>query len=99
MDEKARRKQIGNELREKQRVEFEESLPMGRANFKNLFDYLDIELEENGCDDTTRLTMTFLERVKSTNSVAILNWLADNGIYCNCEILANVEEKFENRWR
>ena len=94
MDEKARRKQIRNELREKHRLEFEKSLPMGRENFADLFNYLEVELEENGCDDTTKLTERFLEKNRVTNIKTILNWLADNGGYCDCEILANVEEKF-----
>jgi len=41
MEEKDRRKQIRNQLREKQRLQFEESLPMGRENFKDLFRYLE----------------------------------------------------------
>lgn len=55
---------------------------------------LKIELEENDCDDTTTLTERFIEENRITNSNTILNWLADNGGYCDCEILANVEEKF-----
>jgi hypothetical protein len=95
-DEKERRKQILNELREKQQKEFEQSLPMDREDFENLFDYLDNQLEENSCDDTNKLTLEFLVRNKVENIETILNWLGENGGYCDCEILANVEEKFEN---
>ncbi|MEO8237869.1 MAG: DUF2695 domain-containing protein [Flavobacterium sp.] len=95
-DEKERRKQILSELRQKQQKEFEQSLPIDRENFENLFDYLDIHLEENGCDDTNKLTVAFLTNIKIENIETVLNWLAENGGYCDCEILANVEEKFEN---
>jgi RNA polymerase-binding transcription factor DksA len=95
-DEKQRRKQILNELKQKQQEEFEQSLPMERELFGNLFDYLDNHLEENGCDDTNKLTVKFLEKNKLENIETILIWLAENGGYCDCEILANVEEKFEN---
>lgn len=94
--EKERRKQIMNELREKQQKAFEQSLPINRIIFKNLFDYIDNQLEENGCDDTAKLTTEFLKKNKIENIETILNWLAANGGYCDCEILANVEEKFEN---
>ena len=95
-DEKERRKQILNELREKQQKEFEQSLPMDRKIFENLFDYLDNKLEENSCDDTNKVTLEFLVKNKIENIETVLNWLAENGGYCDCEILANAEEKFEN---
>ena len=95
-EEKERRKQILNELREKQQKEFEQSLPMDRKIFENLFDYLDYQLEENSCDDTNKLALEFLVKNKIENIETVLNWLAENGGYCDCEILANVEEKFEN---
>lgn len=95
-EEKERRKQILNELREKQLKEFEQSLPMDREIFENLFDYLDNQLEENSCDDTNKLTLEFLVKNKIENVETVINWLAENGGYCDCEILANVEEKFEN---
>lgn len=94
-DEKERRKQILNELREKQQQKFEQGLPMDREIFVGLFDYLDNQLEENGCDHSNKLTAEFLEKNKISNIENVLNWLADNGGHCDCEILANVEEKFE----
>ncbi len=93
--EKENRKRLLNVLKERQKQEFESSLPMKRTLFKNLFDHLDIQLEENGCDHTNILTKTFLDNNKVGNNELVLIWLADNGGYCDCEILANVEEMFE----
>lgn len=95
-NEKARRKQILNELSQKQQQEFELSLPVNREIFENLFDYLNEQLEEKSCDDTNTLTAAFLTNNKIKNIETTLDWLAENGGYCDCEILANVEEKFEN---
>jgi uncharacterized protein YqeY len=94
MTEKERRKQLLKEYREKQREEFEQSLPIERKIFKNLFDYLDNQLEKNSCDHTTKMTVKFLEKNQVKNIQDVLNWLADNSGYCDCEILGNVEEKF-----
>lgn len=94
-EEKIRRKQALSELAQKQRQEFEQSLPVKREIFENLFDYLDDQLEESGCDHTNRLTVTFFKNDKIENIEMVLDWLAENGGYCDCEILANVEEKFE----
>src|SRR5688572_13549233 len=93
--ENEKRKKILDELRQKAAEQFESSLPMSRDRFKMLFDYLDTELSEKDCDDTNRLTKAFLNQADVQNADEILTWLAENGGYCDCEILANVEELFE----
>ena len=93
--EKERRKQIMDDLKKKADQEFEGSLPMSRDNFKKLFNYLDISLSDKGCDDTNSLTKTFLLQSNNKKVDEVLEWLADPGGYCDCEILANAEEQFE----
>ena len=51
-EEKERRRQIMNALQKRDEEEFEKSLPMGRQVFKELFDHLDLEFGEQGCDHT-----------------------------------------------
>lgn len=63
-NEKERRKQITNDLRQKSIEEFEKSLPMTKDLFRKLFDYLDKELGDKGCDDSSALTQTFLTQIK-----------------------------------
>ncbi|MEO6723232.1 MAG: DUF2695 domain-containing protein [Ferruginibacter sp.] len=93
--EKERRKQIMDDLKKKADQEFESSSPMSREHFKILFDYLDTELTDKGCNDTNSLTKAFLLQSKIENVDEVLEWLAEHGGYCDCEILANVEEQFE----
>ncbi|NNV53823.1 DUF2695 domain-containing protein [Limnovirga soli] len=92
--EKERRKQITNDLRKKAREEFEASLPISRELFQNLFDHLDKELIDNSCDHTLKLTSLFLESKRVENINNVKEWLRQNSGYCDCEVLANVEEKF-----
>ena len=68
---------------------------MGRAFFLDLFDFLDEELSENECKENTSLTEVFLAHNDIENVKEVLQWLADRGGYCDCEILANVEGYFE----
>lgn len=89
------RKQIKKELREKAKQEFEQNLPMSREKFQNLFDYLDEKLVEYDCDDSLKLTTAFLQENKIENIEKIKNWLRENGGYCDCEVLNNVEEMFD----
>ena len=93
--EKVRRKQIMGDLKKKADQEFESSLPMDRESFQKLFDYLDTELTDKNCDDTNSLTKTFLLQSNIQKIDEVLEWLADHGGYCDCEILANVEQQFE----
>ena len=93
--EKERRKQIMDDLKRKADQEFESSLPMSRENFKKLFDHLDTHLNDKGCDNTNILTKTLLVQSNIDKVNEVLEWLAEHGGYCDCEILANVEEQFE----
>lgn len=66
-NEKEKRKQLLDDLRQKAAEQFESSLPMDRNRFKMLFDYLDTELSEKNCDDTNRLTKAFLNQIDVQN--------------------------------
>ncbi|MCI3938951.1 DUF2695 domain-containing protein [Chryseobacterium aahli] len=94
-NEKERRKQIQKELQEKAQIEFEKSLPISHKIFQSLFDFLDEKLEENDCDDSLKMSKQFLETNHITNIEEVENWLKQNGGFCDCEVLYNVEEKFE----
>jgi len=96
MTDKARRKQIRDELRLKAQEIFEAGLPMSRENFKCLFDGLDSVLEAESCNDDHTLTVRYLNSIGVTNVAEVLVWLMDSGGFCDCEVLANVEEQFES---
>lgn len=93
--EKARRKQIQRELQEIARIKFEQSLPTSHELFQNLFDFLDEVLEKNTCDDSLKLTKQFLNSQNIQNREEVENWLKENGGFCDCEVLYNVEGLFE----
>lgn len=96
MTDKARRKQIRDELRLKALEEFEVGLPMSREKFKSLFNYLDLALKEEECNDDHTLAIKFLNLVGVENSDEVIGWLIVNGGFCDCETLGNVEELFEH---
>jgi len=87
-------KKILRELKEQKKVEFEQSLPMSRDLFEELFDFLDEQVEKNGCGHTLEITISFLDQRKIPNET-VLNWLEDHGGYCDCEVLMNVQNTFE----
>ncbi|WP_211826667.1 DUF2695 domain-containing protein [Kistimonas asteriae] len=71
-----------------------EEMPISLAHLGQLFDHLDTDLE-NGCDHTSKITTAFLAS-HNLKIESILPWLQDQGGYCDCEILANVEESWES---
>ena len=92
--EKARRKQLMHEIKNNQKDEFKKNLPMEKEIFIKLFDYLDKKLSEKECDNTNKITKEYLEKIGHNNIENVLKWLAENGGYCDCEVLANIEELF-----
>ncbi len=71
-----------------------EEMPISLSHLGQLFDYLDVKLEE-GCDHTPKITIDFLDSI-NLDSEKVLSWLQDQGGFCDCEILANVEESWES---
>jgi hypothetical protein len=68
-------------------------LPATRDEFDDLFDYLEIKLEDQKCDHTSRLTMQYMMQ-KKMNFPKVSGWLSRNGGTCDCKIL----EEIANPW-
>ncbi len=92
--EKDERKEILRQLKAKEKENFDNSLPMGRAIFQELFAHLDENLGDE-CDHSLTMTTEFLKEKGIENIDKVVEWLNDNDGYCDCEVLMNVEEKFE----
>ena len=90
-DEKQRRKTLVNQLQQAQRARTEAQLPLSKPDLKALFDHVDTRLEAEGCDRTLRHTLAFLEANQLPRESVVM-WLNENGGYCDCEVIANVEE-------
>lgn len=80
------------QVRNQQRKAALAALPLPVAELKALFDMLDAELPVKGCDHTRRLTQAWLETLGHPVE-SVFAWLDTQSSYCDCEILANVEER------
>lgn len=93
--DKARKKELLKAYADEQRQFFKNSLPMDEELFWNLFDYVDEKLERNdGCGHSLTFTREFLEAQK-VDVESVLDWIINEGGGCDCEVLYNVEECFE----
>src|SRR5262249_17391816 len=92
MGKDARKKALKKAWREQERQGLIASIPMRGQDLRDLFDHLDREGAVE-CDHTLRVTTTFLKR-RGLDAERIIAWLREHGGYCDCEVLANVEDEF-----
>jgi hypothetical protein len=90
----AERKRLKTLWSEQQRKTAFAALPLPLSELKVMFDMLDIELPERGCDHTRRLTEVWL-RGRGHDVEPVFAWLDTQGAFCDCEILANAEEQVD----
>ncbi len=69
-------------------------LPATKEQFDSLFNYLEVKLESNECDHTSRFTMQYLMQ-KMMDFGKVSGWLSLNGGYCDCKIT----EEIAKPWR
>lgn len=67
-------------------------IPIDDKILKGLFDYLDEKLHSDGCKGDLRLTTAYLKEQGVKDLENAIAWLNSKGGYCDCEVLANVEE-------
>ena len=90
------KKKMRQHYKDLQRQAFESSLPMARELFLDLFDYLNEQSESTGCNHDFSLTEQFLRDKQVNNVEEVLEFLREDGGYCDCEVIFNGEEKFED---
>jgi hypothetical protein len=88
-------KRLKIQWRNQQRKAALAALPLPVSELKSMFDMLDVELPRQGCDHTRRLTGAWLES-RGHDVARVFAWLDTQGGFCDCEILANVEEKVDD---
>lgn len=91
--EQERRKAIVREAAQRQRADAIAAMPISQSDLAELFDHLDRALA-HGCDHSLRITREFLHS-KGLSEATIIPWLGEYGGYCDCEVLANVEQEWE----
>jgi hypothetical protein len=91
-----RKKDLKKQYAQARKDSFAGSLPFDRTLFEQLFDFLDAALSREGCDDTLKHTGAFL-REHGLPVEQSMTWLRENGGYCDCEVLANIEDKISGQ--
>jgi hypothetical protein len=96
--DKERKKAMKRQWRQGQRAQARVGLPLPFDDLKAMFDMLDAELSRQGCDRTRRLTQLWLGS-RGHDAESVLSWLDQHGGFCDCEVLANVEQYVDEAMR
>ena len=91
---KEQRKNLIKQYKDDKKNLFINSLPMSKDLFHELFDYLDERLSEEECKGNLEMTEEFLKQ-NNCSIEEVEEWLEKNGGGCDCEVLLNVEELFD----
>ena len=92
--DKSEKKRLKKEFQNNEKTSFESSLPMPRQMFKKLFNYLDKQSGKRECGHDLSMTKEFLKK-NNIPEKPVVDWLEENGGFCDCEVIFNVEELFE----
>lgn len=95
---KQERKAVMKLIRAEERAKARNAFPLPPRVLKALFNHLDVALPKEGCDHSRRITQSWLQDLGHPVE-PVFKWLDDNGGFCDCEVLANVEETFDDAMR
>jgi hypothetical protein len=91
-EEKRKRRSLIREIKQAEMKESIADMPISVHDLKNLFDWLDEQLSFRACDQTLKQTLTFIKD-ENLHKENVVPWLNSYGGYCDCEVLANVENE------
>lgn len=91
----AHNKQLKQQWRDQQRKAALAALPLPVLELRAMFDILNAELPRKGCDHSRQITQAWLTS-RGHDVERVFEWLDTQGGFCDCEILANVEERVDD---
>ena len=92
MSKDPRKEELKKTWKQREQQKLVASIPMPHQDLRDLFDHLDRE-GASECDHTHRETIEFLQK-RGLDVERIIPWLRQNGGYCDCEVIYNVDDKF-----
>jgi hypothetical protein len=77
---------------------FIDSLPAAQATISGMLDFIEDELFENECEGhSLRYAMRFMMENR-LDFPKITSWLAENGGYCDCEVMKQIAPKWRAKF-
>lgn len=70
------------------------AFPLSDESLQSLFSSVELLVEQNGCDHSLRFTEQWTAE-NSHPQEPLFAWLRDNGGYCDCEVVANAQDHWQ----
>lgn len=70
------------------------AFPLADEDLEELFTHVSESVEQAGCDHSLRATQKWIAN-RQVDHDAVIKWLETNGGYCDCEVVANVADHWE----
>ena len=90
-----RKRDLKKAARRAEREAFLKAMPFDAGKARMLFDNLDDALQADSCHHDLRHTVVACDALRIPAAAAV-TWLREQGAGCDCEVLANVEQRFED---
>lgn len=100
MSDMARRKALLRQWKQAEQARERALFPLPDATLRGFFEQLETALQDAGCQHDTRLAQAVIDGLQLADPLAnaLLDWCADNGGFCDCEIAGNAQQHWlENR--
>ncbi|HET7539506.1 MAG TPA: DUF2695 domain-containing protein [Polyangiaceae bacterium] len=92
MDENQR--ELKKRWRTNEKAAARAAFPLPGPELAALFDHVEDAIERSGCDHSLRFTASWLEQQRH-ESESVVTWLRAHGGFCDCEVVANVRDHWE----
>ena len=100
MADKDKRKLLLKEWKAAEKLKARCKFPIPDSELSAFFQVLALRVSESGCRHDTRLAQKGIDELglSDEQANAVLDWCAEHGGYCDCEIAGNTQQHWlENR--
>ncbi len=80
--------------KQQQRQLAQDAFPISDVLLGSLFEAVDAQVENSGCDHTLRFAQAWIAEHMQPET-EILAWLREHGGFCDCEVLSNSADHWE----
>lgn len=84
--------------KEEQRGLASNAFPLANQLLASFFEFVEASVDEEGCDHSRRFREKWLV-VNRMSKEPTLSWLESNGGFCDCEVVSNVMQHWEENRR
>ncbi|MBL8507950.1 DUF2695 domain-containing protein [Chitinimonas sp. JJ19] len=77
-----------------QRKLAQQAFPIADSLLESMFEAVDAKVEAVGCNHTLRFTESWIAENRQP-AESILDWLNEHGGFCDCEVLTNTADHWE----